>query len=178
MDAGFKSSTPEVDTTGPQIRLLVCRSCKTIEELPDWDGRPEDDVLLNISVERHQSPEPHIGNLLRFPLRYWMVPKVKDAIVQQIREGSSGLDIVAEGFYNTKSQFGEDAMTCWGLHNRPTGQCDDYKSEKKILRPSTVAERKDAGLSMSKAPKIYLCDFCPVKSYNMKMHNKEKGLYN
>jgi hypothetical protein len=178
MDAGFKSDGAESASDEAQIRLLVCRTCKTIEELPDWDGRVEDDLLLNISVAKHG--DSHTGNLLKFPFRYWAVPKVKEEIVKQIRQGSSGLDIIGEGFYATKSQFGEDAMTCWGLHNRPTGQCDDYKSEKKLLKPPTSAERKELKMEApgKTGPKVYLCDFCPVKSYNMKMHNKEKGLYN
>jgi len=40
-------------TDEAQIRLLVCRDCKSIEELPDYEGRPSDDLLLNISVEKH-----------------------------------------------------------------------------------------------------------------------------
>lgn len=178
MDAGFKSDSTNVATDEPQIRLLVCRTCKTIEELPDWEGGHETDVLLQISVAKHG--ESHIGNLLRFPFRYWVVPKVKDAILQQIREGSTGLDVISHNFYQTKSQFGEDAMSCWGLHNRPKGQCEDYKSEKKLLKPPTSAERKEAGLDApgKTGPKVYLCDFCPVKSHNMRKYNEEKGLYN
>lgn len=178
MDAGFKSSIPAVDTDSEQIRILVCHSCKSIEELPDWQGRPEDDVLLNISVERHQKPEPHLGALMRFPLKYWVVPKVQEAIIAQIREnGASGLDVYGTKFYETKSQFGEDAMTCWGLHNR-THDCGDYKSDRKILKPGTEGERKSLGLTASKAPTIYLCDFCPVKSIVQKKAFKAKGLYN
>jgi len=76
--------------------------------------------------------------------------------------------------------FHEDAMTCWGQHNRPKEQCPDYKSDKKQLKPDTAAERKDAGLDKpgTKGPKIYLCDFCPVKMYNQKKAFTEKGLYN
>jgi hypothetical protein len=40
------------------------------------------------------------------------------------------------------------------------------------------AERRDAGLSGEKLPSFHLCDFCPVKSFNMMKHNKERGLYN
>lgn len=163
-----------------EIRLLVCRTCTTIEELPDYAGNPSDDVLLNISVERHQRPEPHTGLLLKFPLKYWAVPKIKQEIIGQIQQGSQGLDVFGTRFYETKMTFSEDAMTCYGQHNRPKGQCPDYKSDKKLLKPGTDKERKDAGLSKSgqKGPKVYLCDFCPVKSYNMKKHNQQSGLYN
>lgn len=164
----------------PQIRLLVCRTCKSAEELPDFEGRPEDDVLLNISLERHQKPEPHIGLLFKFPVKYWARQDVKESIMNQIREGSSGLDVFGTNFYATKSQFQEDAMTCWALHNRPKGQCSEYKADRKQLKPDTKIERREAGLDApgSRGPKIYLCDFCPVKMYNQKMAYKEKGLYN
>lgn len=185
MDAGFKSSTkdPYESYEGPWLRILICSICKSIDELPDWQGRPEEDVLLNITVERHVAKhgETESGQLCRFPLPLWTIPKYKEMILQQIKDrGSSGLDVYGTNFYQTKSQFGEDAMTCWGLHNRPAGQCPDYKSEKKLLKPDTKLERKDAGLSApgTSGPKIYLCDFCPVKSYNMKKYNQEHGLYN
>lgn len=165
----------------PMIRLLVCRNCKSIEELPDFDGDPRDDVLLNISVEKHQQPDAHVGLLFKFPVKYWAVPKVQEEIIKQIRGGSEGLDVFQKNFYATKMTFAEDAMTCYSEHLRPKGQCADYKSDKKLLKPQTSAERKDAGLSkyeQTGGPKVYLCDFCPVKSFNMKKFNEEKGLYN
>ena len=161
----------------PQIRLLICRNCKSAEELPDWEGHPDDDVLLQITVERHQQPAPHVGLLFKFPVKYWARPDVKESIMKQIQEGSSGLDVFGTKFYDTKSTFQQDAMNCFALHNRPVGQCGDYKSDKKILKPDTAKERKAEGLAESKAPKVYLCDFCPVKSYNMKKYNQSKGAY-
>jgi len=163
----------------PQIRVLVCRNCKTIEELPDYDGDPATDTLLNILVSQHQKPVEHVGLLLKFPLKYWAVPKIQDEIVKQIRGGSEGLDAFQTNFYATKNQFAEDAMSCFSDHLRPKGQCPDYKSDKKLLKPNTDADRKEAGLEKAgkTGPKVYLCDFCPVKSYNMQKSNAEKGLY-
>ena len=162
----------------PQIRLLVCRTCKSAEELPDYDGDPEYDSLLQLTVERHQNPEPHLGQLFKFPVKYWSRPDVKESIMNQIRQGgSSGLDVFGTNFYETKSQFGEDAMSCWALHNRPT-DCSDYKHDRKLLKPGTERDREKAGLSAHEAPKIYLCDFCPVKSVKQKAAFKAKGLYN
>ena len=160
-----------------QIRLLVCRDCKSAEELPDWDGRPEDDVLLQIAVERHQNPQPHIGQLFKFPVKYWARPDVKKSIMKQIEDQiSPGLDVFGTNFYETKSQFAEDAMQCWALHNR-THDCADYKHDRKILKPKTEADRKDAGLDPRGARVIYLCDFCPVKSIVQKKAFKKQGLY-
>lgn len=180
LSKGIDLKAAQYNKDEPMIRLLVCRNCKTIEELPDWDGDPRDDVLLNISVQKHQVPTEHIGLLMKFPVKYWVVPKIQEEIVKQIRGGSEGLDVFQTKFYETRSTFGEDAMSCFREHLRPKGQCPDYKSEKKMLKPDTKSERKDAGMDKyerSSGPKVYLCDFCPVKSYNMEKFNEKKGLY-
>ena len=62
------------------------------------------------------------------------------------------------------------------IHNSPKGQCPDYKSDRKELKPDTAKERKDAGLGATKT-KIHLCDFCPVKMYNQQKAYTERGLY-
>lgn len=160
----------------PHFRLLVCRTCSTIEELP---GADEDigDTLLNIAVERHS--DNHFGVLWNVPKGIWMAPEMKKAVIEQIHDKvGSGLNSFGTQFYETKSQFSQDAMECYSLHLRPKGQCSEYKSEKKRLSSKTEAERRAAGLDVKGGPKIYLCDFCPVKSFNMKKHNEATGLYN
>jgi hypothetical protein len=116
---------------------------------------------------------------MKFPFKYWAVPKIQEEIIKQIRGGSEGLDVFQTKFYETKNQFAEDAMSCYSDHLRPKGQCPDYKSDKKLLKPDTDADRKEAGLEKAgkTGPKVYLCDFCPVKSFNMQKSNAEKGLY-
>lgn len=175
IDLGVKANQNE-----PMIRVLVCRNCKTIEELPDYDGDPATDTLLNILVSKHQKPVEHIGILMKFPFKYWAVPKIQAEIVKQIKGGSEGLDAFQTNFYATKNQFAEDAMTCYSDHNRPKDSCPDYKSDKKLLKPDTDADRKEAGLEKAgkTGPKVYLCDFCPVKSLVMEKYNKKQGLYN
>lgn len=173
--------TRQLPVNGPKIRLLFCLNCKTIEELPDFEGRPEDDVLLEITVERHQSSGiPHAGHLMKVPLVVWEIPKVREEIVKQIRQqGSSGLDVIMPGFYDTKNNFFEDAMACYAAHMRPKGQCADFRTEKKRLVPKTHAERKEAGLAApgTTGPKVYLCDFCPVRVFNERKAREQKGLY-
>jgi hypothetical protein len=160
----------------PHFRLLVCRTCSTIEELPGADEDPGD-VLLTIAAERHS--DTHYGVLWNVPKGIWMAPKMKEAVIQQIHvKVGSGLDSFGTKFYETKSQFSEDAMSCYSLHNRPKGQCPDYKSEKKWLSPKTQQERRAAGLPIeAKGPKIYLCDFCPVKTFNQKKAFETAKLY-
>jgi hypothetical protein len=167
----------EKEKSEPQIRLLICRDCKTIEELPDFDGPPEYDTLLQIATERHQKPGPHLGNLMKFPLKYWAREDVKQEILKQIKQGAgAGLDVFGTDFYATKSQFHEDAMSCFALHLRPSSGCSDYKTERKELKPDTAKERQDLGMTGSR-PKIYLCDFCPAKMHYQKKSFTEKGLY-
>lgn len=170
------SSTTEQE---PYIRLLVCRTCKTIDELPPFAGRPEDDVLLQITVDRH-GPE-HIGTLYNVAELHWRSATLREEIRKQVTAGgSSGLDVFGTNFYATRMQFSEDAMQCWREHLKPKGQCPDYGSEKKRLLPNTAAERKDAGMKKPKessATKVYLCMFCPVHSYNVTQQRKASGAY-
>ena len=167
---------------GPKIRLLFCNNCKTIDELPDYEGRPEDDYLLQIMVEKHQSNDvPHAGRLMKVPLALWVVPDIKDAIVKQIYEKlAPGFNALMPGFYETKSQFAQDAMTCYNQHLRPKGGCPDYGSDKKLLLPDTAKDRKELGLAPLKdsgAPKTYLCQFCPVHTFMVTQQRKKAGLY-
>ena len=92
----------------PHFRLLVCRTCKTIDELPSADQDPSN-VLLDITVERHG--EDHIGVLYNVPAVVWMSEKMRPQVVEQIQGGgSSGLDVFGTQFYATKMQFADDAM--------------------------------------------------------------------
>lgn len=158
----------------PYIRLLVCRTCKTIDEIPPFEGRPEDDVLLQISVEKHG--ENHTGVLYNVGAIYWHSDTMRDAIKEQITKGSSGLDVFGTNFYSTRMTFHEDAMSCYQKHLRPKGQCPDFHDKSKRLLPQTAADRYEVGLeapSKSSATKVFLCDFCPVRMYNERKRNEE-----
>ena len=70
-------------------------------------------------------------------------------------------------------------MTCWIKEHNQTKDCGDYKHDKKLLKPGTELERMKAGLEKeSNGPKVYLCDYCPVKSKVQEKAFKKKGLYN
>lgn len=170
-----------LDDSGPQIRLLYCSVCKTIEELPPFEGRPENDVLLEISVQRHETNGlRHTGHLFNVALKLWSSPRVREQIIKQIKGGSEGLNEFDPTYYASKSTFGEDALKCYSLHLRPKGACPDWRDERKRLVPDTRAERRDLGMPTLKetgGPKVYLCDFCPVKSFYMTKNNEQKGLY-
>lgn len=152
----------------PMFRLLYCLVCQTLEELPPYDGAPEQDVLLQIACENHvfDSGEPHKGKLFVVPLRAWANRESKREIIRQIKGGGSkGLAEVDETFYDSRSNFMDDAMGCWRQHNKPKDNCDEFHEKHKMLVPSTAKDRKKEGMERyqdSPGKKTYLCDFCPV----------------
>ena len=170
-------STPQEQE--PYLRLLVCRTCKTIDELPPFEGRPEDDVLLELTVQKHGAD--HVGVLYNVAELHWRSDTLREEIKKQMVQGlSSGLDIFGTNFYTTRMTFQEDALKCYEAHLRPKGQCPDYGSESKRLLPDTDADRKDLGLKKAKdsaSTKVYLCQFCPVHVYNVTKKREAAGMY-
>lgn len=172
----------EID--GPVIRLLYCLVCNSIEELPMYTGPVEGDILLEISVERHQFPsgEPHKGKLFVLPVKTWTDAAQKKAIIEQLKGGgSSGLADVDPTYYDTKMTFHEDAMKCWESHNRPgdkTVGCGDYQSDSKRLLPDTAKERAAMGLpsAADSGLKVYLCQFCPFQQRAIEIKRIQQGL--
>lgn len=173
------------------INLLVCKQCKSIKEVPYYKGGKKleapgrydqtDNPWLEGAIGSC-GPQGHYGVLTDCLTVAWMGNKdLKEEILNQIKEqilggGSKGLDVFGTGFYDIKDNFTSDAMACYNVHMRPKGQCADYKSDRKILKPDTAKERLEAGLGATKV-KTYLCDFCPVKMYNQKKAYTERGLY-
>jgi hypothetical protein len=150
------------------FRLLFCLVCQTLEELPPYDGDPELDTLLQIACENHVFPsgEPHKGKLFVLPVRAWAHTASKKEIITQIKGGGSkGLAEIDDTFYESRSIFLEDAMSCYKAHNKPKQGCSDWHIEKKMLIPKTEKERRAEGMEKYKdspGQKTYLCDFCPV----------------
>ena len=165
------------------ILLLICKTCKSIEEIPYLktgkylgDGKYDqtDNPFLAESNAPHERKGCY-GMLTDINFVYWMTPKIKETFTGG-KNMASGLDVFGTGFYDLKDNFSADAMSCWKVHNSPKGQCSDYKVDRKLLSAGTEQERKTEGLGKSNI-KVYLCDFCPVKMYNQRQAYKEKGLY-
>lgn len=162
-----------------KVLLLVCFTCKIIEEIPMDERFPvnqqQNNPFLNITVERHQRPEPHMGQLMDADFAVWKSKTGREEIYKQIFQGSEGLGADVNA---ARDNYSSDAMACYERHLRPKGQCPDYKSGSKVIKIDAMkAERKEAGLSTDKLPSFFLCQFCPVHSYNMLKHNEAKGLY-
>ena len=152
----------------PMFRLLYCLVCESLDELPPYNGDPEQDHLLAIACESHVFPsgEPHKGKLFVLPLRAWAKTESKKEIVRQIKGGGSkGLAEVDDTFYDSRSMFLDDAMKCYQQHNKPKHGCNDWQIKEKLLIPNTAKERKAEGMGRYQdeaGPKTYLCNFCPV----------------
>lgn len=177
----------EVDPNEPHMRLLKCIKCRSIEEVPDYDGPEGGENTMEFDLTQKFFTDQHVRKgcarddfiTIKFPTRFWIIPKVKEGIVAQLKDGAQGLDVFGTSFYDTKNNFTADAMTCWIKEHNQKTDCEDYKHDKKLLKPDTSAERLAAGLEKeSRGPKVYLCDYCPVKSKVQEKAFKKKGLYN
>lgn len=165
-------------TTETKIRLLRCDVCRSLEEIPDFDGPPDYDVILQVTLSRHKHPsgEPHVGRLIDVPEKAWNIPPLREALLRQIHEGSRGLNEFDPAYYDVQDTFREDALLCYSQHLRPKEGCPDWHADNKRLMPDTKGDRKELGLSPKGMPVIFLCSFCPVRSYMERKSNEEQGI--
>jgi hypothetical protein len=168
------------------IRLLVCDTCKTVEELPAYSGDPRGDTWLREKEKSHLLPsgsgfhgEYHIARIER---SVWI--SNKSEIIQQMVKEFSNYAPAGEGlglgqkFYDAKDNFSIDAMKCWRVEHGRTLNCDDYMSSKKRILPDTRAERKSEGLDYKHRPAIYLCSMCPYHQVVQQRKASEQYRYN
>jgi hypothetical protein len=177
---------------------LVCRECKTIEELPLYHGPPQleaQDPLLDNLVRRHvqlhgdvgpnsaallvASEDPcNCGEKKTLDMNGRLAPNPI-----RIRENHTfwqgHKDDVLKGlaerwtgfhpeFYATKDTYKEDAMRCYNLHRRPSG------TDCIDYRDDN---RKLTGKHWPKDRSVYLCDFCPVSSQVTTAIRHAAGMY-
>lgn len=177
-----------IDADGPRLRLLICHDCKSVDVLPWYDGPPQYDDTLNYRLADHQGPkdtqtgEPrwyHTGTMASVSEKSWEDESTKWRILDELSKAHAGGEVgLGSAIYHARSNFKEDAMTCWKQHNR-TQNCGDYKSDSKRLVPDTRGERKELGLDTksSRRPGTHLCVFCPYHSVVMARARKEQGFY-
>lgn len=158
-----------------QIRLLICRDCKTIESLPDFEGPNEQDHLLSVLTKKHRSGGiEHLGMLARVDTTDWDSPRIREEIIKRLAAGADGETGLGAEFYATRDTFQEDALLCFAAHHR-NPDCSDYKSDGKRLTPNTVAERKEAGMpAFHTAKDRYLCEHCPVHAVVQQKENDRR----
>lgn len=161
------------------IRILRCDRCHTLEELPDFQGDPSRDYVLEASIRsRHTEPSglKHIGQLMKVEKKHWESPSVRKEILRQLAIKTTGFD---PEVYQADAGFRADAMECWKKHLR-VPECSDYKvGTERRLTPNTAQERKELGLPKYHSDRdVFLCDFCPAKSVVQEKVFKKRGLYN
>jgi len=173
------------DSKDAKIRILICKTCKSIQPLPDFEGNSDHDETLHARVAEHQYPgsrptRGHDMDLGRVSERSWNDPGKRQQMLREIGQnvGLGSGDGLGIELYDIKGNFMDDAMKCWRFKHGRTDNCDDYRADKMRLLPDSVAERKDLGLDPKQRPVQYLCQYCPMESIVQQRRNKRKGLYN
>ena len=103
--------TAEVQPDEPMMRLLKCMKCRSIEEVPGYDGpeggegTAEFDQTLKFFTDVHVNGKCNREDLVMYalPVRFWIIPKVKESIEQQLKDGAQGLDIFGTNYYTTNN---------------------------------------------------------------------------
>jgi hypothetical protein len=177
-------------------RLLVCRECKTIEQLPLYDGPKEleaQDPILDRIVQRHVQLHgdinPEVAALLvasEEPCRCGEKQMVTTNGGYAGRTRVRGNHTFWEGhkdeilkglgerwtglhpeFYAVKDTLREDAMRCYNLHRRPAGaDCIDWQTDNRRITPADWKKNH-----------VYLCHFCPVASAVSTAKRLRRGMY-
>lgn len=175
-EAQEKAQDTVKQADGPQIRVLCCFECKSLEVMPDYIGNPEYDAVLHTLDERHggHSQMPHDRTIIRVEKRVWDDRPARKQIIDRAYEGKTGF---APSYYDIKDTLAEDAGKCFVAHNRSV-PCLDYKDSSKRLRAPTAKDRRTVARELEQAgmrnkvdldrlandvPIIYLCEFCPVQ---------------
>ena len=161
LDKAFRelAESDESTTTSrpdkPSLRLVRCSTCKTLEEIPDYQGDPQFDLVLDDVVRRHEDKHRDRETLvlMRVNIEDWENPQRKRQIHKSIWSGVTGF--VPE-YYATKSTYQEDAAKCFRAHHFSV-PCIDWKIDSKRIGNPTKEGWKQAVV------KIFLCDFCVVK---------------
>lgn len=150
------------------VRLLQCWVCKTVEEIPDFEGLPEDDHVLQYVDEKHggETQQPHHRALLRVEKAHWENRQIRRRIHTQMWADTKGF--VPE-YYAVRDTLREDAGKCFAAHRRQV-PCIDYQDRSKRLGNPAARMRKELSKEMKRdftggGPKVFLCSYCPVQGY-------------
>ena len=92
--AQFKKA--EIDPNEPHMRLLKCLRCRTLDEVPDYEGpdggenTQEYDLTLKFYTDQHVQGKCTREDFatVRFPTRFWVIPKVKEGIIANVNNGA------------------------------------------------------------------------------------------
>jgi hypothetical protein len=167
------------------VRLLLCKVCTSIDEIPDYSGKDEVDPLVEAVLLKHTEKDPmghgsatltHTPFILR-KVNEWEWATEREAIIVKLNEEAktTGFDGWA---YESHNQYLEDAMKCYRQHHRPVDSCSDYWSDsKRIGRPTPEGRAvvKDQYKLGEGDP--HLCQWCPYHSQVTTERRFREGLY-
>jgi hypothetical protein len=184
-------------------RLFVCLDCQTIDVFPLLTGEQsqtavEDanrDPLLNDLTNRHlqkhrmdlvnqANPASGFQKARVFVVedQLWEKDHLRTLVLKNIKKQWAGFE---PELYAVKDTFQTDALKCFSAHSRPKAGCIDWREDSKLLTPSSWKSESDDLVEKSDLKKIgtirrkpiYLCDFCPVKSYYLMRARADRGMY-
>ena len=170
------------------MRLLYCRTCTTLEEVPDLGyelGDTEVDPLVERLVQKHTERDPMGHGDASMQASPFRLPIVDDeewannrsAVIKAINESNKKVGMDA-WVYEATDTYKEDAMKCYSAHNRPKEGCIDWwADDKRIGRPTELGKAlvKDQYKLGERDP--HLCQWCPVASHVQTQVNFKSGLY-
>lgn len=154
-----------------KVRLLVCRDCTTVEDLPWYEGPPEGDEMLTYLASKHVYPngERHFGHLMDIEKKCWEIPSARKQILSELGV-TTGLG--AETYAHIET-FKEDAAKCFKAHRRSIPCIDWHSDKKRIQNPTKTGWKNWRPNPMS----VYLCDYCVCASHVMTEKQKAAGAY-
>jgi hypothetical protein len=161
------------------MRLLLCRHCRTLEELADYEGPPEYDRLLEELVNRHnkldaRAHEGNVATLMHVENRDWEMHR--DSILERMRSKDEGFG--EPWIKDAMDTYKEDALKCYSRHGRPKDGCGDYWSDsKRIGRPTPEGRAVLKTMYKLGERDPHLCQFCPVHTFVQTEINWTRGLY-
>lgn len=170
-------------------RIILCRTCQTIDVIPLWEGRPEDeahDPILEYVVHQHNQKHGE-GNadaaMMTVEDKYWDDPRTRSDILKRMEGKFVGFE---PSLYDIRDTFAEDALRCYSHHHRPTAGCIDYHEPNKLLDAKLWHSVEDDKVDKSDHKKydnllpkrpVWLCDWCPVQSWVDTRINTQAHLY-
>lgn len=195
-----------VMATTPQVRLLQCLDCLTVDALPPaLPSEIHEDRLLAKLLEGHQGPlnrhqlsqlppgaprrrdiipsEPHIVRSLCIDPGYWNAadPEQRRLNREEIIRGMWSSEAgYPDEFYATKDTFTVDAGLCYNRHQRPGSEKGPHRclDYHDDSKRLTDPEWRARGEKMGfPRDDVFLCDFCPYESVIVTEKRANRGDY-
>ena len=149
-------------------RLLVCRSCGTMNRMRDYEGSPEYDAELIEVIRVHLERSPRGNRPEDHPAQLFRVTDEEAALLDVESELVKALSDEQVFIKDTRDDMKVEALKCFNRHGRPSDGCIDWEDESKVIG-------RKHGIPADK--RAYLCHYCPVASQVAFVERKKMGMY-